>query len=145
MILTDKEKIIHQWIINVSKNNPELGGFPVCPYAFKSKNKIIECNIDDIVPESGYDVIIFIVEDNLELETIHEYVKKYNENYQEYSFLEDCASQDTFINGIKTNNPSLNLILCQKTEKLKKFREQLGKTDYYKYWDEEYLKKILEN
>lgn len=143
MHFTDKERIIHQWIVEVSKSRPEIGGFPVCPYAFKSKNKIIECKIDDIVPEDGYDVIIFIVQDNLSVDKVQEYVKKYNEMYENYSFFEDCASQNTFINGVKTNNPKFNLILAQPKEKLAKYREILSKTDYYTYWDKEYYEKIL--
>jgi hypothetical protein len=145
MIFTDKEKIIHQWIVEVSKNRPEIGGFPVCPYAFKSKNKIIECKVDDIVPGDGYDVIIFIIQDDLSVNQVQEYVKKYNEMYKDFSFFEDCASQNTFINGVKTNNPKFNLILSQPNKKLEKYREILSKTDYYTYWSKEYYDKILNN
>lgn len=145
MIFTDKETIIHQWIVDVSKSRPELGGFPVCPYAFKSKNKIIECKIDDIIPEDGYDVIIFIVQDDLSVDEVQKYVKIYNDKYEKFSFFEDCASQNTFINGVKTNNPNFNLILSQPKEKLAKYREILGQTNYYTYWDKEYYDKILGN
>lgn len=143
MNFADKEKIIQQWIVEVSKERPELNGFPICPYASKSKHKIIECKIDDIVPENGYDVIIFIVEDHLDIKTIDEYVKKYNIQFNDYSFFEDCASRDTYIGGVKTNNPNFNLILSQPKKKLEKFREMLAKTDYYTHWDKEYLEKIL--
>ena len=145
MNFTDKERVLHQWISDVSKNRPELGGFPICPYAFKSKNKITECEIDDITPENGYDVIIFIVQDNLSVLDLQNHVKRLNDLYQNYSFFEDCASRDTFINGVKTNNPKFNLILAQPKEKLTKYRVLLAKTDYYEHWDSDYLKEILEN
>jgi len=62
-----------------------------------------------------------------------------------WDFFEDCASYNTFINGVQTNNGKYNLILGQPKEKLKKFREQLAKTTYYTHWDKEYLKEILGN
>lgn len=143
MIMTEKEAYIYEWIREVSKERPELGGLPICPYALKSKSLIIDTTIDDIVPQEGYDVIIFIVEDSLNINDILKWVEIYNKKYSDYLFLEDCASKNTFINGVKTNNQKFNLILCQSTTKLKKFREQLAKTEYYSYWSEDYLKEIL--
>ena len=141
--MTDKEAYIQEWISEVSKKRLELGGFAVCPYASTSKTKIIECAIDDIVPESGYDVIVFIVEDFWRPERVRSWVKKYNEKYPYYKFFEDCHKQDNFVGQVKTNNDKFNLILCQSKKKLKKIREKLAETEYYSYWSEEYLKEIL--
>ena len=53
------------------------------------------------------------------------------------------GSYDTFIHGVQTNNGKYNLILAQPTQKLRKFRESLAKTEYYDLWDDDYLKEIL--
>ena len=144
-MFSEKELHILNWIKEVSKVRPELNGFAICPFAAKSKFKIVECPVEDIQPIDGYQVIIFIVEDHLDLDTINFWVEKYNSKYENWKFFEDCGSYNTFINGVQTNNGKYNLILAQPTDKLRKFRENLAKTDYYDLWDKEYLKEILED
>lgn len=142
--MNEKEAYILEWIREVSKLRPELGNFAICPFASSSKFKIVETPIDNIKPIEGFDVVIFIVEDRFSLYGMMTWVDKYNRHYPEWDFFEDCRSYDTFINGVKTNNGRYNLIIAQPKEKLKKFREKLAKTDYYNYWDDEYLKEILQ-
>lgn len=141
--MSEKEAYIRKWIEEISKNKPELGGFDVCPYASISKTLIVETSIDDIVPESGYDVIIFIIEDFWRPDQVIKWVSHYNEKFQYYKFFEDLSSRDTFISGVKTNNEKYNLILCQSKKKLKAIRKKLSKTEYYTYWTEEYLKEVV--
>ncbi len=141
--MTKKEDIL-KWIEDVSQLRPELGGFSICPFAKQAKFEIIECNASDIKPIPGYQVVIYIIEDDLTLEKVQSWVQIYNEEYKEWKFFEDCASYDTHINGIQTNNGKYNLILAQPKEKLRKFREILAKTNYYNYWSNDYLKEILE-
>jgi len=138
-----KEQKILSWIERVSKVRPDLGGFAICPFAAKSKYKIIECSSNNIEPINGYDVLIFIIEDHLVLKEVQQSVAHYNDKYPTWKFFEDCKSYPTFINGLQTNNKEFNLILAQPKEKLRKFREQLAKTDYYRMWDDNYLKEIL--
>lgn len=140
-----KKDYIVNWIKEISIIRPELGGFAVCPYAKSALYEIIESDVAELEPVEGYDVIIFIVGDELNLSKIQEWVKYYNEKYKNWKFFEDCASYDTHINGIKTNNGKYNLILVQPKEKLRKFREKLAKTEYYSHWDDDYLKEILED
>lgn len=141
--MTEKEAYIHEWIREVSKSRPELSGFAVCPYASSSKNLIVETTIDDIVPEPGHDVIIFIIESFWRPDQVVKWVKHYNEKFPYYKFFEDLSSRDTFISGVKTNNEKYNLILCQSKRKLSKIRKKLAETEYYTYWTEDYLKEIL--
>jgi len=141
--MTEKEAYIHKWIGEVAKNRPELGGFSVCPYANNSKTLIVETTIDDIVPEPGHDVIIFIIEDFWRADHVQKWVSHYNEKFPYYKFFEDLSSRDTFISGVKTNNEKYNLILCQSKKKLSKIRKKLMETEYYTYWTEEYLREIL--
>ena len=133
---------IEKWIERVSQVRPELGGFSICPYAKSGKYKIIECSTDKIDVEEGYDVIIYVI-DETDLVKINEWVGFYNKKFEDWLFFEDCATYDTFIGGVQTNNGLYNLILAQPKEKLMRFREALKKTDYYSYWSEEYYEEIV--
>lgn len=135
---------ITKWIEDISMLKEELGGFSVCPFAKQAKYKIVECNINDIIPIDGYDVIIFVVERNLTSEILKNWSKIYNEEYPEWKFFEDSADIDTYIAKIRTNNGKYNLIIAQPREKLRKYREILSKTNYYDYWSREYLEEVLE-
>jgi hypothetical protein len=133
---------IENWIKEVSVVRPELGGFAICPFAKKANYKILEIDIDKIYPIKGLDVVIYVLEED-DLETINWWVDFYNNKYKDWLFFEDCASYDTFIGGVQTNNGKYNLILGQPKEKLKKFRDILKKTDYYNYWSDDYYKEIV--
>jgi len=135
---------IIDWIKNVSVLRPELGGHAICPFASKAKYKIIQCKSKDIEIFDGYDVVIYVIEDHFSLEEVQQWVEYHNKRSEIWSFFEDCASYDTFIQEIKTNNGKYNLIIGQPIEKLRKFREKLAKTSYYTYWKEEYLQEILQ-
>ena len=144
-MFTEKESYIFNWIKEVSKIRPELNGFAICPFASNAKYKIIECSVEEIQLIEGYQVIIYIVEDYLDLNAVQFWVNFYNKKYQNWKFFEDCGCYDTYIQGIRTNNGKYNLILAQPTQKLRQFREKLAKTEYYSLWEEEYLKEILED
>ncbi|NDB79918.1 hypothetical protein EB155_08620, partial [archaeon] len=103
----------------------------------------VETSIDDIVPEPGHDVIIFIIEHFWRADQVEKWVNLYNEKFPYYKFFSDLSSRDTFIGGVKTNNEKYNLILCQSKIKLSKIRKKLLQTEYYTYWTEDYLKEIL--
>jgi hypothetical protein len=141
----EKEQFILDWIRKVSEIREDLNGFAICPFAARSIFKIVECPVEDIIPIDGYQVIIYIVEDYLDLNAIQFWVEYYNSAYQKWKFFEDCGSYDTYIQGIQTNNGKYNLILAQPKDKLRKFRENLAKTSYYDMWDDEYLQEILED
>ena len=144
-MFTEKELYILDWIKRVSKVRPESNGFAICPFAANSKFKIIECSVEDIHPLNNYDVVIYIVEDYLDLEGIRFWVNYHNSNQLDWKFFEDCGAYNTFINDIQTNNGKYNLILGQPIKKLQKFRKNLAKTTYYDLWNEDYLKEILED
>lgn len=141
--MTEIEAHIDNWIRNVSKVRPELGGFSVCPFASTAKYTIIETLSEDIMPVTGYDVVFYVVEDYFDLQSVQFWVDFYNKLYPEYIFLEDHASYDSYINGVQTNNGKYNLILMQSREKLRKHRHILQNIGYYSHWNDEYLKEIL--
>ena len=134
---------IGEWVEKISKVRPELGGFSICPYANKANFEIIECKAKDITPITGYDVVFYVIESYYDLTSIEYWVKFYNRVYGEYIFLEDCASYNTFLNGIQTNNGKYNLILMQNREKLRKHRAVLRDLGYYAHWNDEMMREIL--
>jgi hypothetical protein len=98
----DKERAdIKEWIKNVSEIRPELGGFSICPFSKKANYEILKIDIDKIYPINDFDVLIYIVEET-DLEAINWWVDFYNKKYNNWIFFEDCASYDTFINGVRT-------------------------------------------
>jgi len=141
--MTEKEAYVRKWAASIAKEREELGGFSVCPYASGSKTKVIECPVDDIEPISGFDVVVFIIDDMWDLVQVKQWVQRLNRQYPHWKFFEDCASQPTFINGIQTNNKKYNLILSQSRKKLRAFRKKLSDTEYYTYWTDEYLKEVV--
>ena len=136
---------ILQWIQELSKNQPELGNFAICPYASKANYTIVDEKLSQIVPNNDFDVIIYVVEDNISAQFLYDAVDDYNRNYPDYKFIADHGKTKTYIQGIQTSNGKYNLVLCQPRKELTEARKKLAKTNYYDYWDKEYLEEVLED
>ena len=141
----EKSKYILRWIQEISKIRPELGNFSICPYASGANFSIQEQKLSEIVPNSDFDVIINIVEDDIDANSLYDAVDDYNRNYSDYKFIADHGKTNTYIQGIQTNNGKYNLVLCQSRNELTEAREKLAKTNYYDYWDKNYLEEVLED
>jgi hypothetical protein len=144
--MTERESYIQKCIQEFTKNKSNSDEFLVYPYDSDSKTLIVETSIDGIVPESGYDVIIFIIEDFWRSDQVEKWVKVYNEKFSYYRFFSDLSSRDTFMGGIgvtDVNNRKYNLILCQSKKKLSKIRKKILESENYSYWTEDYLKEIV--
>ena len=141
-IIDQREPYIWDWIEEVSEKRIELGGHAIYPDS-DVKIIIIESPIDEIVPEPGHDVIIFIVQDFWRAHEMDRWVDQYNRKFPHYKFFNDCALRNTTMNGVVTNNSKYNLILVQSKIKLSKIRKNLTTYSYYEYWDEEYLRGIF--
>ena len=137
------EEYVKEWISKISQIRPELGNFAICPFSSAATYKIVEAPIDDIMPITGCDVVIFVVEDYLDADAIQMWCEIYNTIYPKYIFLEDCGNYHTFINGIQTNNGKYNLLLCQSKQKLRQSRQILAESGYYEHWNDAMLKEIL--
>lgn len=136
---------LEEWIYKIKYHNPDLKGHSICPFAKANTYKIVNCPINDIKPlEDEFGVVIFVVEDDLDLNYGRQKIDDLNEMYPKYKFFDDFRDEPSFINGIQTNNGLYNLILYQNAEFLTKMRGILAKSNYYDLWDDEYLKKILE-
>ena len=129
----------------ISKVRPELGNFSICPYASGANFSIQEKKLCQIMPNSDFDVIIHIVEDDIDANSLYDAVDDYNRNYPDYKFIADHGKTKTYIQGIQTSNGKYNLVLCQLRKELTKARKKLAKTNYYDYWDKNYLKEVLED
>jgi hypothetical protein len=143
--MSEKETYIWEWISQVSEKRVEFGGYSLSSNSSEDVVSIQEVNIDDIYPEPGNDVVIFIVENFWRPYQIHKWVEFYNEKYSYYKFFADCAEKNIMINGVKTNNSKYNLILYQSKQKLSKTRKNLQNLNYYPHWEENYLKEIFGN
>ena len=141
----ERNRYILHWIQEISKIRPELGNFSICPYASGANFCIQQQKLCKIVPNSDYDVIINIVEDDIDADSLYNAVDDYNRNYPNYKFIADHAKTKTYIQGIQTNNGKYNLVLCQPRNELTEARKKLAKTKYYDYWDKNYLKEVLED
>ena len=141
----EKSRYILHWIGQLSKIRPELGNFAICPYASKANYKIVEEKLSQIVPNPDYDVIIYVVEDNMSAQFLYDAVDDYNRNYSDYKFIADHGKTKTYIQGIQTSNGFFNLVLCQPRKELTEARKKLAKTNYYDYWDKDYLEEVLED
>ena len=140
----EKNRYILEWIRKISKVRLELGNFSICPYASGANFSIQEQKLCKIVPNSDFDVIIHIVEDNIDANFLYDAVDDYNSNYPDYKFIADHGKTKTYIQGIQTSNGKYNLVLCQPRKELTEARKKLAKTDYYNHWDKSYLKEVLE-
>jgi hypothetical protein len=137
---------LEEWIEKIKKSHPDLKGYSICPFAKFNTYKIINCPINDIQPlNEEFGVVIFIVEDDLNIQYGYQKIEELNQKYPKYKFFEDFRDEPSYINGIQTNNAQYNLILYQNAEFLTKMRQILAKTQYYDLWDDDYLKKILES
>ena len=141
----EKSRYILHWIRQLSKIRPELGNFAICPYASSAKFTILDEKLSYIVPNSEYDVTIYVVEDEIDAQYLYDAVDDYNQNYPDYKFIADHGKTKTYIQGIQTNNGKYNLVLCQSRNELTEAREKLAKTNYYDYWDKNYLEEVLED
>lgn len=141
--MSEKETYIWEWISQVSEKRIELGGHLLrldCPEDIVS---IQEVPIDEICPEPGNDVVIFIVENFWRPHQIERWTEFCNEKYNYYKFFTDCAEKNIIIDGVNTKNSKYNLILCQSKQKLAKTRKNIKNLNYYSHWEESYLKKIF--
>ena len=141
----EKNKYILHWVKQLSKLRPEIGNFSICPYASGANFQIIEEKLYKITPNSEYDVIIYVVEDDISADFLYDAVDDYNRNYPEYRFIADHGKTKTYIQGIQTGNGKYNLVLCQPREELTEARKKLAKTTYYDYWNKNYLEEVLED
>lgn len=134
---------IRQWILSLSQAHERLGGFSICPFAATANFQIQEQFLSDIGPCEGVQVAIFVVEDSHSPSELIEHCERLNALYDDYIFLDDHKDEDSFINGVKTNNGKYNLVIVQEKTELLRARKVLHKTEYYTHWSEDFYNRIV--
>lgn len=143
--IEDRESDLKQWINQISESNPDLKGFSICPFAKNHTYKIVHSSVYDIKPlDEEFGVVIFVIEDNIDLEIARNRIEELNQEYPKYKFFDDFRDEPSHIGLVQTNNNMYNLILYQNSQFLSHLRQKLAKTAYYDTWDDDYLQKILE-
>jgi hypothetical protein len=136
-------QVVEKWVNKISKKHADLGGNRICPFAKMPRVVSVEklclsefAGIDDqltVYMENGvrssYD----------ELEEICRILKSLNPNFV---FLPDHPHKPNYIKGYETGNGVFPCIIVQTAQELTSARSALEKTDYYQYWDQDYLAEI---
>jgi hypothetical protein len=136
---------IDNWIQRITTPRQEINGLPVCPYAKGAEYEIIDTDGSNINPPPwNFELIIYRLPDHYLQSEVEAISIEYNKIFPDMVFLPDPKDKNTFINGVQTNNGMYNLILCQWRDELDNARDKLKKTTYYSFWNQEYLKEILE-
>jgi hypothetical protein len=114
-------KDLEDWIKHIQTSHPDLKGHSICPFAKANTYKIVSCSIDDIKPlDEEFGVVIFVVEDDLDIDYGYQKIEELNQKYAKYKFFDDFRDEDSFISGVQTNNAKYNLVLYQNSQFLTK-------------------------
>lgn len=140
----DIKQDINQWIDNLTIKQIMLGGFSVCPYAKNAEYGIVETDGSDIDPPPwDFELLIYVLPPTWTQAELKELAEEYSKIHPSLVFLPDHRDRYTEINGVQTNNGKHNLVLCQWRDNLEAARKRLTETNYYSFWDQEYLEEIL--
>lgn len=136
--------VVSQWIERVTQKNPALGGHKICPFAFKTPSIIEVSKLhEDNFVDLSFDLTIFMETDiNSSYEEIENLCVVLKNKWTEHIFLPDHPFKKNYINGEETSNGYLPCIIAQSRQELTNARKILSKTDYYSYWDKDYLDDI---
>jgi len=135
---------IDDWIQRIMQPRAELGGMSVCPFAKAAEYEIIETDGSNIDPPPwDFELIIYKLPDLYTIDELNAIADEYNNIFPDMVFLPDHKDKKTFINGVQTNNGTYNFILCQWRDNLETARSKLKKTNYYNFWEKNYLDEIL--
>lgn len=142
-IIESPEQVVKKWVNKISKKYTELGGNKICPFA--KMPRVISVDKLSIEKFSGIDEQITVYMENgicssyEDLDELCRTLKSLNPNF---IFLPDHPHKPNYINGQETGNGVFPCIIVQTKQELNSAREALEKTDYYQYWDKNYLSEI---
>lgn len=135
--------IIAQWLERITIKNPNLGGHKICPFARMPKVVTVKKLSDDDFINLDNEITVYIESDiRSSYQELEELCKKLKSLNPDYVFLPDHPHKPNYIQEQETGNKFLPCIIVQTKSELDSARESLSKTDYYSYWDQEYLKEI---
>jgi S-adenosylmethionine/arginine decarboxylase-like enzyme len=142
-IIESPTRVVEKWVTRITEKHQDLGGNRICPFAKMPKVIAVEklC-LEEFVGIS--DQITVYMENGIrssyeDLEELCKTLKVLNPNYV---FLPDHPHKRNYINGHETGNGVFPCIIVQTKQELTTARTALEKTDYYQYWDQDYLAEI---
>ena len=133
------------WLEHITKPRTEIGNYSICPFAKELPPVIVTDKLEQTQFENLTDEITIYCEAKISstFDEIDELCKQLNKKYTTHIFLPDHPHRETFIKEVKTGNGYVPLIIAQTKKELLSARERLSKTEYYSYWDKEYLQEIF--
>ena len=137
------QTVILEWLKQVRKPRKELGGKSICPFAVVPEIVVVD-GLNESCFENLSDKITIYVERtiNSTFEELDAVAQKLNKLFPTHIFLPDHPHKKNYIQGIETGNGHLPLIIAQTRKELTEARNKISKTDYYDYWDKDYLTEI---
>ena len=136
-------QVIERWVSRITKKHSDLGGNRICPFAKMPKIVSVEklCQAEFV---GINDELTIFMENGVrssyeELEELCRSLKSLNPNFV---FLPDHPHKPNYINGHEIGNGVFPCIIVQTKQELDSARVALEKTDYYQYWDKNYLAEI---
>jgi hypothetical protein len=157
MIFEQAKLDIEQWIVDfVEKPNTLLNDWPPCPYARQARlSKKVDIRpglfnlIDDLkqVDMGNFEVLAYVYDRTQWSATeFNELVETVNASYLAQKgliALADHPDDVESVMGVAMNQGTYAIVFVQDLAKLNHFAQILGKKDFYKDWDEEYLKVLF--
>ncbi|NBP54968.1 hypothetical protein EBU71_00220 [bacterium] len=145
--ITPKEAL-QEWLARIKIPRQALDGHSICPFSkgisvptpeyLHMDENFIAPSVENIRRIKVYTVTNL----NITPESMDSWCSFYANKFPDLIFLADHKDRKTFINGIQTNNGYYNFMLCQPKKELNEARDSLIKTNYYSFWDENYLKDV---
>lgn len=142
-IIESPIRVVEKWITRITKKHKDIGGNRICPFAKMPKVVTVEklclaefVGIDDQLTVYMENGIRSSYED---IEQLCRTLKSLNPNFV---FLPDHPHKPNYIGGHETGNGVFPCIIVQTKQELDTARKALSKTDYYQYWDQDYLAEI---
>lgn len=136
-------QVVERWIARISEKHSDLGGNRICPFAKMpmviSVKKLCLAEFVDI-----NDQLTIYMENEVRssYEELEEICRTLKSLYPNFVFLPDHPHKPNYIKGHETGNGVFPCIIVQTRQELDSARQSLEKTNYYQYWDKDYLAEI---
>ena len=142
--ITDSpNQVVERWVSRISAKHTDLGGNRICPFAkMPTVVSVEKLCLEEFIGIT--DQLTIYMENGvrssyIELEELCRTLKSLNPNFV---FLPDHPHKSNYINGHETGNGVFPCIIVQTKHELDSARSALEKTNYYQYWDKDYLAEI---
>jgi S-adenosylmethionine/arginine decarboxylase-like enzyme len=142
-VTSSPEQVVKKWLTRITEKHKELGGNRICPFAKMPRVVTVEklCLEEFVGIENQLTIYMEngIRSSYEDLEQLCRTLKSLNPNFV---FLPDHPHKLNYISGHETGNGVFPCVIVQTKQELDTARNSLSKTDYYQYWDKDYLAEI---